>query len=240
VKERFEGKSGRSQLIEALVNQKLVGANWELAEELASRAQLVEVEAGTVLIEQGAEDTDVYLILTGTFTVSVNGRAVGQRRHNDSVGEMAAIQPIQTRSASVVADEKSVVARVTESDITELGARFPPIYKSIAQDLARRLEQRNRLVARTHERIQIFIMSSVEALPVARIVQNALQYDPFLVTIWTDGVFRVAHYPIESLEAQVDQSDFAVAIAHSDGQTASRDMVWPTTRDNVIFELKTV
>jgi CRP/FNR family transcriptional regulator, cyclic AMP receptor protein len=50
-------------------------------------------------------------------------------------------------------------------------------------------------------------------------------------------VFRVANYTLESLEAQVDNSDFAIAIAHADDATASRGSTWPSPRDNVIFEL---
>jgi CRP/FNR family transcriptional regulator, cyclic AMP receptor protein len=67
--------------------------------------------------------------------------------------------------------------------------------------------------------------------------QNAFEHDPFTTVVWTDGVFRVASYTLESLETQVDNSDFAIAIAHSDDFTESRGAVWPTARDNVIFEL---
>jgi predicted nucleotide-binding protein len=39
------------------------------------------------------------------------------------------------------------------------------------------------------------------------------------------------------LESAVDDSDFAIAIAHADDQTTWRDQKWPVPRDNVIFEL---
>src|SRR5690606_21579892 len=35
----------------------------------------------------------------------------------------------------------------------------------------------------------------------------------------------------------LEQSDFAIAVAHPDDVTTSRDEDWPTPRDNVIFEL---
>jgi hypothetical protein len=55
---------------------------------------------------------------------------------------------------------------------------------------------------------------STEALPIARAVQNAFASDPLTAVVWTDGVFRVTNYPLEILEAQIDDSDFAIAIAH--------------------------
>ncbi|MGO7672717.1 TIR domain-containing protein [Rhizobium ruizarguesonis] len=74
-------------------------------------------------------------------------------------------------------------------------------------------------------------------MPVARLVRNAFERDPFITTIWTDGVFRVANYTLHDLEAEVDDSDFAVAIAHADDLTESRGKDWPSPRDNVVFEL---
>lgn len=42
---------------------------------------------------------------------------------------------------------------------------------------------------------------------------------------------------VESLEAQLDESDSAIAIAEPDDVTSSRGSSAPTARDNVIFEL---
>ncbi len=80
MKERFEGTAGRRRLVEALVLQKLVGAQWELAEVLANTVELLELESGATLIEQGGKDTDCYLIITGSFDVLVHGRPVAVRQ----------------------------------------------------------------------------------------------------------------------------------------------------------------
>ena len=234
--ERFEGETGRPNLIEALCNQKIVAGNPELAERIADAATLVEICEGTAIITQGAEDTDVYLVITGAFDILVNGRKVARRFANDHVGEMAAIQPTQRRSATVIATEKSVVCKLTEPQMSEIAKQYPDIWRFIAKELARRLEQRNAHVTATHDKIRIFIISSAEALEIARTIQNAFEYD-FTVVVWTDGVFRASWYPIESLERQLDQSDFAIAVAQPDDITHSRGEASPTTRDNVIFEL---
>ena len=234
---RFEGASGRRLRVETIAGQKLVGGNTGLAEELADRVHLLALSKGENLIEQGDDGNDLYLVFSGVFDVIVNGRVIGKRGPYDHVGEMAAIQPTQKRSATLTASEDAVVARLSEADVHELGTRYPDMYRQIARELARRLQQRNSLIRPYHANIRVFIISSAEALPIARVIQNAFQHDPFLTKVWTDGVFRVASYTLQDLEAEIDNSDFAIAIAHSDDLTESRGKDWPSPRDNVIFEL---
>lgn len=234
---RFEGENGRRTLIETLRDQKIVGGNAALAEQIADIAQLVEVAPGSPIIEQGGDDNDVYLIVAGSFDIVVNGRKLARRFPNDHVGEMSAIQPTQRRSATVIATEDSVVCKLTELQLADLGRQHPDIWRFFAKELARRLEQRNAFVTNTRDRIRVFIISSAEALEIARTIQNAFDHDPFKVIVWTDGVFRASWYPVESLERELDQSDFAIAIAQPDDMTVSRGKTEPSPRDNVIFEL---
>jgi predicted nucleotide-binding protein len=223
-------------LIETLRDQKIVSGNAELAEQIAGMAQLIGVKPGSSIIEQGGDDSDVYLIVAGAFDILVNGRKVARRFANDHVGEMAAIQPTQRRSATVIATEESVLCRLTEPQLTELAREHPSIWRSFAKELARRLEQRNAHVTATHLKIRVFIISSPEALEIARTIQSAFEYD-FTVVVWTDGVFRASCYPVEGLERQLDQSDFAIAIAQPDDIMQSRGQTALSPRDNVIFEL---
>jgi len=237
MKDRFTGDAGRRILLEALKEQKLIAGNAGLAEQVASNGELVDVEIGAAIIEQGNDDNDVYLIIAGSFNIIVNNRVIAGRFPNDHVGEMVAIQPTQRRSASVVARERAVVVRLSEPQFAELSAKYPQMLLYIAKELARRLEQRNALVTSVSDKIRVFIISSAEALEIARAIQNAFEHDPFNVTVWTDGIFRASHYAIESLERAVDQSDVAIAVAQPDDITDSRGERRATPRDNVIFEL---
>jgi CRP-like cAMP-binding protein len=139
--DRFLGEKGRRFRVEALAAQRLVSGNHELAEELADRSEVVAVSAGRTLISQGADDNDIYFILAGTFDVVVNGRRVAGRGAGDHVGEMAAIQPAQRRSATVTALEDAIVAKLSERAFSNLGSRHPQIYRLIAQELAGRILQ---------------------------------------------------------------------------------------------------
>lgn len=237
MKDRFAGSVGRRILLETLKEQKLIAGNTELADQVASIGELVDVEAGATIIEQGNDDNDVYLIVAGSFDIVVNNRLVAKRFCNDHVGEMVAIQPAQRRSATVVARENAVVVKLPEPQFADLINKYPQIVRYIAKELARRLEQRNALVTAVSEKIRVFIISSAEALEIARTIQNAFDHDPFNVAVWTDGVFRASHYSIESLERALDQSDVAIAVAQPDDITESRGQRLATPRDNVIFEL---
>src|SRR3546814_5163 len=150
---------------------------------------------------------------------------------------MAAIEPAQRRAATVCAVTEVVALKIPEPAFHSIACAHPSVYRDIARELSRRLLQRNALIGGYREKVRLFIISSVEALPIARAIQNAFEHDPFKVTIWTDGVFKIANYTLQSLEDEVDNSDFAIAIAHADDLTTVRGMDWPTPRDNVVFEL---
>ncbi|MCW1410738.1 MULTISPECIES: TIR domain-containing protein [Rhizobium] len=211
--------------------------NGPLVEEVADHCTIEEYAAGAELMQQESDTNDIYFILAGTVQIVVNGHRVAVRGPGESVGEMAAIQPTQKRSATVVAQTSIVVAKLTEPQFADIASRHPQLYRAIAQELSRRLLERNKLVGVHRDKIRVFIISSVEGLPIARTVQDAFEHDPFTCTVWTDGVFRVANYTMEALEAAVDDSDFAIAIAHADDVTAYRGQDWPSPRDNVILEL---
>ncbi len=235
--ERFSGPNGKDALREALIGQKLVRGNEALADELLNGVELLPTVLGRDLIEQGAADNSVYFLLAGRYDVIVNGRKIAERGPGDHVGEMAAILPSLRRSATVRVADSGVVARIPAEQLAQLGERYPSVWRQIARVLADRLYQRNTFVAATNLQIRVFVISSAEALPIARAVQESFLRDPFSVTVWTDGVFRASQYPVESLERQLDISDFAVAIAHPDDLVMIRDSVRATPRDNVLFEL---
>lgn len=234
---RFQGERGKSLLIDALVGFRLIGGDADLARAFAEAGVLVSFSKDQVLIQQADDTNDVFLLVSGTCSVIINGRHMGNRGPGDHVGEMAAIQPTQPRSASIIANDEVVALKLSEAAFSRLADQTPRIYKSVAQELARRLLQRNASIGAYHDKIKVFVICSVEALPVARIIENAFEHDAFSIELWNEGCFKVANYTIKDLEAAVDSSDFAIAIAHADDVTESRYEKWPAPRDNVIFEL---
>jgi predicted nucleotide-binding protein len=80
-------------------------------------------------------------------------------------------------------------------------------------------------------------MSSVEALPIVDLLIKQFAHDPFLAVAWKNGVFRASQYTLDELEAELDDSDFAIAVAQPDDVVITRETRWPAMRDNVTFEL---
>jgi hypothetical protein len=78
--ERFEGEAGARRLVDLLREQKMVRGSDALAEELSTLVAVKEVRKGDVLIEEGADDTDTYFILDGSFDIVIRGKRVCHRR----------------------------------------------------------------------------------------------------------------------------------------------------------------
>ncbi|WP_234196797.1 TIR domain-containing protein [Pseudacidovorax sp. NFM-22] len=237
MKERLEGPRGRRQRVDLIRRQRLVAGNERLAEKLADIVDLRELNTGEVVIEQGGEDNDLYFILTGSCDIVINSKIIRTRVAGESVGEMAAVEPLQKRSATVRAREASVLAKLTETQLTEIAGEFPDIWRHLAQVLSKRLLERNQMVAARRDKIRVFVISTAENVKIVRALHNQFEHDEFATVPWNQGVFRIANYTIDDLEQQLDQCDFAVAIAHGEDRVRTRNKNWPAPRDNVVFEL---
>ncbi len=235
--ERFQGDDGKPRLIEVLRRQKILHDNEALAEELAERAELVSLKANEVLIEQGGTDNDIYFILAGTLSVSVNGREIAVREPGQHVGEMALIDTMEARCATVSAAENVVVAKASEATFSSLADKFPRLWRLLANELCARLRQRNQLVTTPNPTPVLFIGSSVEGLAVANQIQMALYHEKIIVKVWTDQIFGASNFAIEDLQEQVKSADFAVLVVTPDDHVVSRKHEHDAPRDNVIFEL---
>jgi CRP/FNR family transcriptional regulator, cyclic AMP receptor protein len=235
MKERFEG-ANRPQLLAALSRQEFANGDANIAEALCAHGELVELQASEKFIEQGGSDNEVYFLITGTTSILVNGAQVASRKAGQHVGEMAAIESSLPRSATVLALETCVALKLTSANFVAVGDQFPQIWLRLAQELSKRLMQRNRTISQPNTAPRLFIISSSEAKAIAHALRDGLEHDVFS-KVWDDGVFFAGGYPLEALEAEVAQADFAVAIAEADDIIDSRGVRAPTVRDNVLFEL---
>ena len=234
---RFRGTDNRNRLISSLRQQTIVHDNETLSIELANQSEILQFEPEEELIVQGNADNDIYFILAGRLSIVVNGREVAIRESGQHVGEMALIDPSARRSASAIAIEQIVVAKISETAFRPLADECPRVWQLIATELAKRLQQRNRLVASTNPRPVLFIGSSTESLEVARAIRSNFNHDDFVVNLWTDRVFGPSRFPITELQKQVQEADFAVLVLGADDVVESRNEKSDAPRDNVILEL---
>jgi len=238
--ERFQGEDGARRLIAALRLQQIVCDEERLATELAAVTELIQIEPdlpSSEFITQGADDNHINFILVGLVSIRINGRQVARRRVGQHVGEMALIDPTKRRSASVIAIEQTVIARVTESAFSRIADKHPQLWRRLAIELADRLRERGSFLQPPNSQPEVFIGSSKESLPVAREIQSGLSHDGMLVSVWTDGVFRASWSVIDGLLQAVKRSDFAILVLTGDDSVVSRDLKKAAPRDNCVFEL---
>ncbi len=235
MRDRFEGKNA-DQLIEALKDQTFVGHDDAIANAVAAAGELMEFRPGEKLIVQGATDNDLFCLIAGEVAILVNGANIANRKAGQCVGEMAAIEPSLPRSATVTAIEPVLALKLASQDFRTIGKSHGQIWLPLAKDLAKRLYQRNTTIAPANASPKLFIISSSEARSIAHAIRAGLEHDVFS-TVWDQGVFFAGGYPLEALEKQVAESDFALAIAEPDDIVDSRGVRAPTLRDNVLFEL---
>lgn len=236
IKDRFLDKK---VLAQALLPQKLVQNDLEMAEFIAEKGELVQFSSGETILKQGGFEQDVFFIILGQASLTVHGSTFKYvRSAGVSVGEMSAIDPTQPRSATLTAIEDTVTVKLTVEVFSDLVAKYPKIYQLLAVDLSQRLNQRNDLIDRQNEKPNLFIISTVEAIHIAREIKAQLDHDNVEVTIWSDTtVFDSGDYTIEALERAVKSSDFGLAILQDDDVVISRGEEHRGPRDNVIFEL---
>src|ERR1019366_4684035 len=171
---RFQGEDGRQRLVDPLKAQAVVGGDATLAHELADVKKVRELLPGEILIEQQSTENELFFIVSGTCRIFVNGREVAIRHAGQHVGEMVIIDPSLRRTATVVASEQSIVAYVDENTFSGMADNNPRLWRALAVELCRRLNERRKFHAEPNSKPILFIGSSKEQLPVAEALASGL------------------------------------------------------------------
>src|SRR5262250_3241939 len=105
---------------------------------VAATAEEVTVEAGSTVIEHGAVEDCLYVVVSGRVRVHRGDRTLVELGPGSSVGELAVLVP-EPRVASVTALEPTLLLRVNKVVLDELLADRPELASGVIAALAGRL-----------------------------------------------------------------------------------------------------
>jgi CRP/FNR family cyclic AMP-dependent transcriptional regulator len=235
--ERFQGVSGKANLIDALKQQEIVGNDDGFAERLAAKGSLVEFTLGDTIIEQRAGDNDVYFIVNGEAEVFVNNRSVAVRGAGKVVGEMVAINPTARRSATLKAKGPVLAWKMTADDFQAAAEGVSQFWKRLARMTGERLREREKFHRPANPMPIMFLGSSVEGLELAKALESSFKHSDVVIRAWYNGgVFTASGYTMDDLMREVNECDFAMFVFGPDDKINSRDKDYLGPRDNVILE----
>ena len=237
---RFRGAAGRDRMLEVLRSLKLVKHEDAIARDLWAIAMpmtFVTAKGRSTIITEGEMSTDIYFLLSGAVSVRIKRREVAIRRAGDHVGEMALIDPLHPRSASVIATERTEVVRVSQQDFLNLARTHAQLWERLCIELGNRLRQRGHSIPKPNEVPVVFIGSATKQIHVMDALAKALEGPHVKVRRWSKGVFGLSETTIESLESVISNADFAVIILAGDDKIFKNKKIVETPRDNCVFEL---
>src|SRR5581483_3501796 len=111
---------------------------------LAAELETLNLKRGDVLVRQGETADALYVVVTGRFTVTVEGRRqpIAELGPGQPVGEIAFLAG-GVRTATVTALRDSLVLRLGRAEFEELSAKSPSILRTLTVTLARRVAEAN-------------------------------------------------------------------------------------------------
>src|SRR5215510_9668618 len=110
---------------------------------LAAELESLNLKRGDVLVRQGETADALYVVVTGRFAVTVEGReAVAELGPGQPIGEIAFLAG-GARTATVTALRDSLVLRLGRSEFEELSAKSPSIWRTLTVTMAKRVATAN-------------------------------------------------------------------------------------------------
>lgn len=116
-----------------------------LKDEVSIAPDFRSYRAGDLIIEEGAQDTDVYTLVEGQAEVSIGGVEVGEIQHDEIFGMIAAITGTP-RSATVRARGAATVLVVPKEQFLDLITNRPIAVLKLIEDMARVILSLNQTV----------------------------------------------------------------------------------------------
>ncbi len=202
----------KSQISEHGLDGVEIFADLEDAERarLAAELETLNLKRGDVLVRQGEVSDALYVVVTGRFSVTVEGRPqmIAELGPGQPVGEIAFLAG-GVRTATVTALRDSLVLRLGRAEFERLSAKSPSILRTLTVTLARRVVNATNIINAPppdpRPRTITLIRAGASELPASFVVGLArvFRHANRTMLVWPDMARTVlpATVPIDSTEA---------------------------------------
>lgn len=137
----FPGRVSQDDKMKRLEEVSLLeGCSQRQLRAVARIAEVVEVDAGTVLARTGQAGDEFFLILDGSARVDVSPRKRAKLKPGDYFGEMSLLDG-GPRSATVTADTPLRLLVIKRRDFATLLREAPDLTQNLLATLSRRVRQ---------------------------------------------------------------------------------------------------
>lgn len=145
VKDRLFEKEMLSMLLDYqtkqnLISSYLVAANLKI--DIQPKINLKKFSKGELIVSEGEESNEIYVMINGAADVIVKGIKVGCVNENEIFGEFGFFTN-QTRSASVKASVASLVNVINREDFSNMVRNKPEMTIQIAKSMSKRIMDLN-------------------------------------------------------------------------------------------------
>lgn len=123
------------------------GLSADVVAEILAELETRTFPAGTIVVAEGDQPGQLYLVESGTAEVLTDGQAVGIIHPGTTVAEMSFFTR-QPASGTVRALEDLVVHPIGEREFDRIATAYPQVYRNLTAILSARLASTNRLAAR--------------------------------------------------------------------------------------------
>jgi len=114
-------------------------------QRIAKASNEITRPAGTVLVDQGDQGREAFVIIDGTATVKRNGRKVGTLGPGQSLGELSLLDH-GPRTATVTADTDITVLVLSAREFAGVLEEVPSLAQKLLAQLAGRVRELDRQI----------------------------------------------------------------------------------------------
>jgi NTE family protein len=165
-------------LLSQILREKFAGGSPDAVAFVEAGAQYLTLESGDVLLRQGETGDDIYFVLSGRLRAeTAAGTVLGEIGRGEPVGELAMFTG-ETRSASIVALRRTIVARISRELIERAIAHRPDMALHLTRRVIERFRKQDDLRKAPTVPVTVCILPITDGVDAAQFARSLRSHQP--------------------------------------------------------------